>query len=197
MKYDVSNGVSRSAGRVFTAFRNAIFSLLQSQSFESISVQMLCNAADYPRSTFYNYFDDIYDLLDFCLQSPIRGFDREKYAAIPIEQRVYAIFSDLYDILETQRAAFTRVFQHNRPTGVLQSSINKRLRQEVYDTLAEAVPEHIGVLPREMLADHCCDVFHLLLAWRFMHGEEFSKSTAMECIRQLLGGVFRSAAAEA
>ena len=60
MKYDLSGGISRSAGRVFSAFRSALFALVQRQSFESITVQALCAEADYPRSTFYNYFDDIY-----------------------------------------------------------------------------------------------------------------------------------------
>ena len=99
MKYDLSGGISRSAGRVFSAFRSALFALVQRQSFESITVQALCAEADYPRSTFYNYFDDIYDLLDFCLQTPILGFDSEKYRDIPADLRIHAVFSDLYDVV--------------------------------------------------------------------------------------------------
>ena len=30
------------------------------------SVQKICDICNYPRSTFYNYFDDIYDLMDYC-----------------------------------------------------------------------------------------------------------------------------------
>ena len=190
MKYDVSGGISRSAGRVFTAFRRALFDLLQHQSFESISVQTLCNAANYPRSTFYNYFDDIYDLLDFCLHAPIRSFDKEKYAAYQPEQRVYAMFSDLYDLLESRRDAFSCVYQNNRPAGVLQSSLIKRLKQEVFTTLTDAAPER--PLPREMVAEHCCNVIYLLLSWNSLHDDKLSKDEAMEAVRHLLSGLYTS-----
>ena len=197
VKYDVSAGISRSAGRVFTSFRRALFNLLQHQSFESISVQTLCNAADYPRSTFYNYFDDIYDLLDYCLQAPIKSFNREKYVGLPPEERVFAIFSDLYDLMERKREDFVRVFQVNKRNGVLQSSMIKRLQQEVYSSLAGALPEREGGLPREMLAEHCCGVIYLVLTWCFFNPKPLGRDLAMESIRQLLGGLFRPESAEA
>ena len=197
MKYDISAGISRSAGRVFTAFRRALFNLLQHQSFESISVQTLCNTADYPRSTFYNYFDDIYDLLDYCLQAPIKSFDREKYIGLPPEERVFAIFSDLYDLLERKREDFDRVLQVNKPNGVLQSSMIKRLQQEVYSSLAEALPAQKNGLPREMLAEHCCGVIYLMLSWCFFRTEQMDRDQAMEGIRRLMGGLFGGERAEA
>ena len=193
MKYDVSGGISRSAGRVFTAFRRALFDLLQHQSFESISVQTLCNAANYPRSTFYNYFDDIYDLLDFCLHAPIRSFDRAKYEAYQPEQRVYAMFSDLYDLIESKREAFSFVYQNNRPAGVLQSSLIKRLKQEVFSALTDAAPER--PLPRDMVAEHCCNVIYLLLSWNSLHEDKLSKEEAMEAVRHLLSGLYAPASA--
>ena len=189
MKYDLSGGISRSAGRVFSAFRSALFALVQRQSFESITVQALCVEADYPRSTFYNYFDDIYDLLDFCLQTPILGFDSEKYRDIPADQRIHAVFSDLYDVVAKEREAFGRVFLTNSPTGVLQSSISKRLKQEVFAYLAEAAPE--GLLPREMLAEHCINMYHLLFTWCFYRPNPLSKEQAMEAFRILIGDLYR------
>lgn len=195
MKYDVSKGITRSAGRVFTAFRRALFGLLQKQSFESISVQTLCNAADYPRSTFYNYFDDIYDLLAYCLRAPIKGFDNAKYAALPLEERVFTVFSDLYDLLELKREDFERVFQFNKPNGVLQSSMSKRLEQEVFSLLSAAAPE--AGLPREMLAEHCCNMIHLVFHWCFVQPQLTTKEQALKALRQLMGDLFRAKQTEA
>ena len=192
MKYDLSGGVSRSAGRVFKAFRAALFELLQRQSFESISVQTLCNAANYPRSTFYNYFEDIYDLLDFCLQTPIHGFEGEKYWSLPAPQRVYAVFSDLYDLLAEYREAFIHVFQVNRPNGVLRNSMIRRLHQEVFTALTNAVPDNEAVIPQEMLTEHCCNVLNLLLSWCFYRSEVISKEAATTAMRYLLGGLYSS-----
>ena len=195
MKYDVSSGISRSAGRVFTAFRRALFNQLQHQSFESISVQNLCVAADYPRSTFYNYFDDIYDLLDYCLQSPIKSFHREKYEDMPSEERVFAVFSDLYDLLDMKREEFDCVFQVNKPNGMLQNCMIRRLKQEVLTSLADVAPEH--GLPREMLAEHCCNIIHLVFDWRFIYEKLTSKEQATEALRMLLGELFHVEPSEA
>ena len=46
-----------------------MFMLLSEKSFEEITVRQLCEAAQYPRATFYNYFDDKYDLLGYCWQT--------------------------------------------------------------------------------------------------------------------------------
>ena len=197
MKYDLSGGVSRSAGRVLSAFRGALFQLLQRQSFESITVQALCNTANYPRSTFYNYFDDIYDLLDYCLQSPIADFSCEKYAAVRKEDRVRAIASDFYDLLEQQRDAFNRVFQFNKPDGVLQSALNRRLKHEVFHTLIDAMPVWENeVIPREMLAEHCCNVIHLVFFWSIFSDKPVGKETAMQYARILLHGLLHPKPAE-
>lgn len=42
--------------------------LLEQKPFESIQVNELCQACMIPKSTFYNYFDDKYDLLNYLFQ---------------------------------------------------------------------------------------------------------------------------------
>ena len=195
VKYDISGGVSRSAGRVFAAFREALFTLLQRQSFESISVQSLCNAANYPRSTFYNYFDDIYDLLSFCLDSPIDGFDGEKYKPYSSADRVYAVFADLYDQLEPQRGALNRVFANNKPDGVLRTAFMQQLEQRTLLALSDALPAE-DAIPRQMLAEHCAGVLILVFCWCFIKKDYLSKEAGMDALRYLVGGLYRNSPAE-
>ena len=66
MKYDLSQKLSRGAVRTINAFTGSMFSLLSEKSFESVSVNEICLQSGYPRATFYNYFDDKYDLLTCC-----------------------------------------------------------------------------------------------------------------------------------
>ncbi len=195
MKYDVSKGVSRSAGRVFSSFRTALFTLLQRQSFESITVQALCAEADYPRSTFYNYFNDIYDLLEYCLDSPILGFDGQKYKPYSSAERVYAVFADLYDLLETQRSALNLVFSNNKPDGVLRTAFMQQLETRVRLALSDIEPAN-DVIPREMLAEHCAGVLILVFVWCFVKKDFLSKEAGMEALRFLVGGIYRNDPAE-
>jgi AcrR family transcriptional regulator len=66
MKYDMNRNMTRSAARILAAFTSAMAGLASEKPFEEITVQELCAKAGYPRATFYNYFDDKYDLLDYC-----------------------------------------------------------------------------------------------------------------------------------
>ena len=103
------------------------------------------------------------------------------------------MFSDLYDLLESRRDAFSCVYQNNRPAGVLQSSLIKRLKQEVFSALTDAAPER--PLPRDMVAEHCCNVIYLLLSWNSLHDDKLSKDEAMEAVRHLLSGLYAPASA--
>ena len=66
MKYDLSKPITRGAKRTLDALNGAMFLLLSEKSFEELTVGELCEQAQYPRATFYNYFDDKYDLLNYC-----------------------------------------------------------------------------------------------------------------------------------
>ena len=69
MKYDITKPLTKGAKRTLRAFSKEMFMLLSEKSFEEITVGQLCEAAQYPRATFYNYFDDKYDLLGYCWQT--------------------------------------------------------------------------------------------------------------------------------
>ena len=64
MKVDLSGKTGRLARQTLSDFSEKMLMLLADMSLEEISVQKMCDICNYPRSTFYNYFDDIYDLMD-------------------------------------------------------------------------------------------------------------------------------------
>ncbi|GAF36904.1 predicted transcriptional regulator [Lentilactobacillus farraginis DSM 18382 = JCM 14108] len=66
MKYDLSKKPTRGAQRTLTAFFKTMLGLLSKKAFETISVNEICQVSNFPRATFYNYFDDKYDLVDYC-----------------------------------------------------------------------------------------------------------------------------------
>ena len=68
MKFDPDriNGIS--ARRTLKNLQKSMIEMMQTQPIEKISVMDLCEHAMVPRATFYNYFEDKYDLLHFCWQ---------------------------------------------------------------------------------------------------------------------------------
>ena len=66
MKFNLSGKTSRFAKRVLADFSDSMIVMLADMPLEEISVQKICDICNYPMSTFYSYFDDIYDLMDYC-----------------------------------------------------------------------------------------------------------------------------------
>ena len=75
----LSDKASRFAKRALADFSETMIVMLSDMPLEEISVQKICDVCNYPRSTFYNYFDDIYDLMDYCWIVIMKDMDVEKY----------------------------------------------------------------------------------------------------------------------
>ena len=56
-------------------FRIAFWKLYERNPVEKISVSELCRVAGYNRTTFYVYYDNIYDLLHRCIEEMIRPLE--------------------------------------------------------------------------------------------------------------------------
>ena len=78
MKVDLSGKTGRLARQTLADFSEKMLMLLADMSLEEISVQKMCDICNYPRSTFYNYFDDIYDLMDYCRTAIYLWYRRKK-----------------------------------------------------------------------------------------------------------------------
>lgn len=64
MKYDIEH-LTLGKKRTLKAMTSALVELLKKKEFSGISVTEICEVCMLPKSTFYNYFDDKYDLLNF------------------------------------------------------------------------------------------------------------------------------------
>ena len=100
---------SRFAKRTLADFSERMIVMLADMPLEEISVQKICDMCNYPRSTFYNYFDDIYDLMDYCWIAIMKDMDIEKYLNVQGEQNTEQIFSLLYEYLDQYRSQISRI----------------------------------------------------------------------------------------
>ena len=117
MKIHLSDKTSRFAKRTLADFSEKMIVMLADMPLEQISVQKICDICNYPRSTFYNYFDDIYDLMDYCWIAIMKDMDIEKYLNIQGEQSMEQIFSLLYDYLDQYRLQICRILLKNNLEG--------------------------------------------------------------------------------
>lgn len=97
MKIDINNKNSRFTQRTLAAFSQALFQLLEKKAFEEITVNELCEISNYPRSTFYNYFEDIYDLLEYTWTTVSADIVNEKYIELDDSKYTQFLFRKMYD----------------------------------------------------------------------------------------------------
>ena len=103
MKYDLTKPLTRGAKRTLDAFRREMYSLLSEKTFEEITVGELCENAQYPRATFYNYFDDKYDLLNYCWLSLAEEIGLSEYHYAPESQMLFLYFDRIYSFTKEHR----------------------------------------------------------------------------------------------
>lgn len=104
-----------STRRTYTLLRAGFFKLLSEIPFEKITLTQICSRSMVPRSTFYRYFEDKYDLLCYCLQTFFEEADVEDdvlYLKEP--QSAHAFLLKLIKELETNRQSYYKIYTINK-----------------------------------------------------------------------------------
>ena len=186
MKYDLSKKPTRGAERTLTAFFETMLSLLSQKSFDNISVNEICKVSNFPRATFYNYFDDKYDLVDYCWHVLAAEIEVDQIQSAPSDNELLIYFDRLYDILEKRQDLLKDILKNNDFSGTLITSfINylKAIMQKIfYESQAYTKPD----VPTELMADHCSETVLLILEWIFLKQKPTTKAQAHKYLNALL-----------
>jgi len=178
MKIDLS--VDNNLGRVRTcrSLMETMYQLLQTDSFEKLSVQRICEVSQVPRSTFYNYFEDKYDLLQTC-------FARLKKEYFTLYDSFQGTLNDginviqyMFSWIETHIEEVQRIYDLNGKNSEFLALLVKYIME---------FPEDEGLYLRRMgfihdqanLAKTFSDnIFKLLLVEKLEHMETFQINDA-------------------
>ncbi len=189
MKYDLNSKPNKAAKRTLAAFSATLLSLLENNSLEKITVNMLCGACDYPRATFYNYFDDIYDLLYYCF-CVIRGdLDMDKFIEVEEGKRTLFLFGIFYDYLKSQEKWLKNVLEHNPAGGEFVARLRKYIKEQISLFMEQSAGSDIFPVSRDILVEHYANTIELVVNHCFMPGEPVSKAEAFKTLDYLLGTI--------
>lgn len=189
MKHDLSGKLSRPARRALDAFSHAFFALVTRKPLQELSTSELCEEADYPRATFYNYFADKYDLATACWQMMGReiGFGRRDELA-PGEA-LGIMFDRAYDLLTQNRKLLLGVLEHNPLGSPLVASFESYVRSCLAEAFETYPVAHEAPVPDPVLARHYADTVLLVLEWALLDGGSapVERARAHEAVCWLLG----------
>lgn len=193
MKFKLSDKTSRFAKRTLADFSEKMIVMLADMPLEEISVQKICDVCNYPRSTFYNYFDDIYDLMDYCWIAIMKDMDIEKYLNVQEEQKTEQIFSLLYEYLDPYRLQIHRTLLKNGLEGRCMASLRAFMKKQIRQIISMCPGTRDFPVREDVMVDYYAATLEMLLEKCFIAKEQLSKEEALQAVGFLLGSVEKEA----
>lgn len=172
--------------RLLNDFSTGLFDLLKEKKLESITIAQLCEKSSYPRSTFYNYFDDIYDLMDYCWESIVSQIKIDDFQDIEHDKRTLKLFDMLYDFMEENRSSIDKLLKYNPTDGAMLLSLDKFIRKTIYYMVTECKFSYKYPLPYELIAQHYSNTVQMILSACFLD-KSITKEEALFYMDFLLG----------
>lgn len=185
MKYNLENKTNKFAQRTLKSFSETLFGLLEKESFEKITVNEICEISNYPRATFYNYFEDINDLLNYCWESMYQKVQFTDYKKISPDKRLYVSFDKIYDFMELHEDKFRAIIRKNDDNGTLVYSFKKFLKNKIMTIIKGCNDNTTNNLPEELLAEHYSNILQLIAYWCFSRDEKTIKNQAIDYLKIL------------
>lgn len=173
--------------RVYADFTDALMELLQKKSLEEVSATELCQLCHYPRSTFYNYFEDIYFLMNCCWDSFAAEISLERFQEIPHEERTITLFEIIYSYMEEHRKVIEHLLRYNKEDGAMLRSLNIYMRRTISHMILECEASGNFPIPLFIVAEHYSNTVWMLLEQCFLKKESIGKDEALSCLNYLIG----------
>ena len=193
MKFKLSDKTSRFAKRTLADFSEKMIAMLADMPLEEMSVQKICDICNYPRSTFYNYFEDIYDLMDYCWIAIMKDMDIEKYLNVQGEKNTEQIFSFLYEYLDRYRPQIYRILLKNGLEGRSMASLRAFMKKQIGQIISKCPGTRDFPVREDIMVDYYVATLEMLLEKCFFAKEQLSKEEALQTVGFLLGSVEKEA----
>ncbi|HHU18307.1 MAG TPA: TetR family transcriptional regulator [Clostridiales bacterium] len=160
---------------------DSMFNLLKSNSFDKITVQTILDDCKVSRSTFYRYFDDKYELMNWCYQSYV-----DTLLSMDGRKRLHLI----YQFLDDNHKYFERATKVHGKNSFLDFLYNYtyNLYKGIY--LKNTNSSELSDEARVILEYACAGAVHILDNW-LNNGRKESVSEMAEWTFNLIPEIYR------
>lgn len=189
MKYNTNKKMTRGAKRTLNDFMCTMFTMLSEKNFEEITVGELCKCANYPRATFYNYFDDKFDLLNYCWIGLTQEIHLEEYHHMAHEEALYIFFDRIYDYSKKNEKKIRGILTHNSEIGYMFSSFQTFMNGKMRELFHSCTMSEKMLIPKEILANHYSNTLLLIWQWCILKNQDCTKAQACAYLRYLVGNL--------
>lgn len=187
MKLDFRAEMTTSQKRTTKIIVSTFFLLLTKKNFDDISVQEICRASLIPRSTFYNYFDDKYDLFRWAFKRTVYGYYPEMDIKMNHYDNIDKCADLVCDFMDDYRALLLKVAKHNPHNGTL-FQLATEVATEMGKILAENCTRDKNFdFPYEVLFNNYITGFLEMFNQTFYEKKNYSRDQIRTYMRTLYG----------
>lgn len=189
MKYDLTKKQTIGASRTLYSLQQAMLSMLCQKSFEAIAVGELCEKAMLPRATFYNYFDDKYDLLEYCFMVIRDRLDSGFTDGETCTTRMNTLLENCFEFFDQNSTTVQAVLTNNPPNLYLINQIRFFLQSNMAAAFEREAGSHRFSVPQEMAAKLYSQAILIVLEWKYLDKRACSKAQAKAYVEQMVRGI--------
>ncbi|MFD2830755.1 TetR/AcrR family transcriptional regulator [Corticicoccus populi] len=192
MKHHITDNITKGKERNLKAFSKAMFNLIEFKSFDDITVSEICDESHFPRATFYNYFYDKFDLMNYCWHLMSKDIDMDIHSDMKSEEVLLNAFDGLYSLFEDNQVSVKKILRHNTCESQLITSFSNFLNQSIKAEMSRCLNNKDLSLPVGLISNHYSNTIMLLLEWIFVDNNKMTIDKAHMYLKSLLNHQFES-----
>ncbi len=151
------------AQRTRKLLSNALFQMVETKPFENISVMDICQEALVPRSTFYNYFEDKYDLLNFCIEIMLESFAQGVQLDLTNDNNFMGLVNNVIDFLLENKKKLQNISRTNS-NGTIFFELQKNIAGTITRLAMEQHNKNLAI-PAEVIGIYHASGIIFTLKW--------------------------------
>ena len=163
---------------------DALIRIMETTSFESISVKTICEESLIPRATFYNYFEDKYVLLKYCIQVVQEASEPTKISSLSREDHLIKLINNVIDYILKNKKIFQNISRTNS-NGVVFFEIQKYLAADITDKLNE-IENRNTTIPPEVIAIYYSSAIVFTAKWWLETESPFTRKDLVRYMELLI-----------
>lgn len=179
MKHIAKKDMTISTKRTLKNLRQALTDLLKTKALDKISIQELCDLAMISRGTFYNYFYDKYDLLNYDwtqIQLIIDPkFTHPDLGINDYKEYIHLFLKNLINYLAKERDTYQMIMVNNSDS-IFTINMHEYIAEQILLRLEEATDhKNLTEIPLELLATVYGGTIITVSKWWLKSGKEHTK----------------------
>lgn len=187
MKFDINKkNPSITAKRTLKLLTDTLTELLEKEPFEKITIIKICEKSMIPRATFYNYFDDKYDFLNYYWSQHllvILPHDTKK--STNVTEYLITTLENLVKYLQNNFDTSKNIYENNQ-NGQFFLSLHNYISKQTSDMLEHhSKTEKDWTMPLSLEAEFLAGSVLTIGFWWFKHQDEISLNDICAYFRAL------------